>query len=314
MGLWRDIQVALREGLDELIGTQPTRDEVDEVTTLLEADLAEARAELDLARADADRLEAALTRERADAERLRDQAQAAVDRGDDDTGRDLIRRRRRALRGVEILEAQRGEHQQLAGLLGEHVEQLEDKLQELSLKRDYLRAKGRLRGLQERYERYRRDFAFEDEDPGEPAEAPDAEPSAVPAERMTAPRRRGQHNGDPVLATRHGLGEVTPTDHDDEPQLRRAPEPDPDDEGEPGPWDRPPRNIALERERILRTIERRQSSAEFEAAIDDELQRLKATQPAAAAPVAAAPAETAPVDAAPTAPETEAGDEPGPDH
>ncbi|NUQ00143.1 MAG: PspA/IM30 family protein, partial [Armatimonadetes bacterium] len=141
MSLFRELQAAVREGLDELLNAGSSRDDVDHLTSLLESDLLEARSELDTAIEDERRLQSRMESEHRDAERLHEQAQAAVDRGDDEQGRELIRRRRRVLRGVEILETQRGEQRELIALLQDHLEALEDKLQEVQLRRDFLRSR-----------------------------------------------------------------------------------------------------------------------------------------------------------------------------
>ncbi len=122
MSLFRELSAALREGLDELLSASPSRDEVDELTALLESDLDEAKSELDQAEQDFHRLSARIDAESQDAERLRVRAKEAVDAGDDEQGRELIRRRRRVLRGVEILEGQAAEHTQLCATLQDHIE------------------------------------------------------------------------------------------------------------------------------------------------------------------------------------------------
>jgi phage shock protein A len=311
MGLIRNIQMALREGLDEMLGGTPPRDEVDEVTALLEGDSAEAKAALDVALGDQQRLQARLDQETRDAERLHTKAKEAVDAGDDDGARELIRRRRRVLRGVEILEQQWTDHQQLIATVRDHLEQLEDKLQEVRLRRDYLRTRHRVRALQERFERYRRDFDLDEEaeeqgtgphEPGSEAEHAAVSPADLlqrMAEELGAVTRRRRGQVEPEPEPLHGMGEVPRPAEGDEPQLRptvpdepAAPGGEPEGESEESPWDRPPRSITLERERLLRDIERRHGGAEFEAAIDEELRRLKSA-------------------AAPPAPEKQ-GDEPGP--
>lgn len=295
MSLFRDISAALREGLDDLLNAGATRDEVDEVTGLLEADLAEARAEIDLAHQDERRLAARLAEERREADHLYDLAKEAVDAGDDDRGRELIHRRRRALRAVEILEQQATEHQQLLAQLQDHVEALEDKLQELRLRRDYLRTRTRVQSLHERYERYQREFrldelqGFEDEVEAGPPPAPpdldedgpfaaaeDGSPDRVVPVGPLVPRTRGVRlepdagQPEPAAQPMGGRGELPPVETDDVP-FRRRPLDEPDDE-EPEP---PRRDYRVERERLLRDIERRTRSAAVEAEIDDELTRLK---------------------------------------
>ncbi|MBI5832802.1 MAG: PspA/IM30 family protein [Armatimonadetes bacterium] len=295
MGLLRDLQAALREGLDELLNANAQRDEVEEVTSLLETDVNEARSELSLAIADEKRLRARIDQENRDADRYREQAQASVDKGDDEAARDYIKRRRRSLRGVEILEQQFAEHQQLITMLSDHVEELEDKLQEVRLKRDFVRTRGRVRALKERYERYRRDFGldpmplgeeFELGGPGAPAlplgPGPDGPADALPEEFEAEPRAprasRRAPGEEPSAETApeplSGLGEVPRPEAHDEPVLRRrnGHEPEPD---EPAPWDRPPRDMRQMREHLLNQIERKQRSAEFEAALDAELAQMK---------------------------------------
>ena len=285
MGLLRDLQAALREGLDELLNANTQRDEVEEVTNLLETDVDEARSELSLAIADEKRLRARIDQETRDAERFREQAQTAVDHGDDEAARDYIRRRRRSLRGVEILEQQFGEHQQLIAMLSDHVEELEDKLQEVRLKRDFVRTRGRVRALKERYERYRRDYGLdpmplgeEFELGGKPPMPPEALPEEFDAEphpprpprRALAERPVPEAPPEPLS----GLGEVPRPEHGEEPGLRQRPAP-PEEEEPHAPWDRPPRNMRALREEMLDQIERRQRGAEFEASLDAELAKMK---------------------------------------
>jgi phage shock protein A len=309
MGIIKDLQGALREGLEDWLHSRPARDEVDEITGLLESDVTETRSALSLAEADEKRLKARIDQEMGDAERLREQARVAVDANDEEAGREMIRRRRRTLRGVEILEQQWTEHQQLIAELHEHLEELEDKLQEVRLRSDFLRTRNRVRALRERYERYRRDYGLDVPPLNDEAEfgappLPEADhPSSVDApppplgeaEPRPHPRRSRRAGAEEAAPRREaetlsGLGEVPRPSVDEEPALRERAESDAEAEPEADAnWDRRPRDMRLERERMLRQIERRQSSAEFESAIEDELAELKAA--AAGKPAEPAPAE-----------------------
>jgi len=279
MSLFRELSAALREGLDELLSASPSRDEVDELTNLLEADLDEAKAELDQAEQDFRRLSARIDTETADAERLKLRAKEAVDAGDDEQGRELIRRRRRVLRGIEILESQATEHTQLCAALQDHIESLEDKLQEIRLRRDFLRTRHRVQSLKDRYERYQREFGLADLTPREVVEEfedlPESYPDApVVPEAPLTPRRAGRlaDEGDAepaALRRRDGRAELPPDE--DEPALRRRDEDDP----EPEVWDRPSRNLRRERDALIRDIERRTAGPEVEADVEAELALLK---------------------------------------
>lgn len=274
MSVFRDIQAALREGLDELLNAGTTRDGIDEVTELLENDLQEARSEADVAREDERKIRERIDRERQDAEALKARAQRAVDDDDEERGRDLLRRRHRCLRGVELLERQWTEHQQLIAELNEHIEQLEDKLHELRLRGDFLRTRERVSALRSRFERYRRDYALDDPPPFEDQDGPaelgglpeldepvdddgDRLPSAEAESRASEPRSR--------------RGEMPRPDEPDEPRLRRQAE----DEIDESVYERRPRDFRLERDRLLREIERAQRQPEFESEIDTELARMK---------------------------------------
>ncbi|MCC7493473.1 MAG: PspA/IM30 family protein [Fimbriimonadaceae bacterium] len=323
MSIFRDLRNAVREGLDDLLNAGPARDDVDDLLAMLEGDLAEARAELDLAIQDGRRLSGKLADEQALAERLQQQAQQAVDAGDDERGRERIRRRRRALRGVEILEQQERQHERLTGYLRDHIDALEDKLQELRLRRDYFRTRSRVQSLRERYERYQREYPLddaldEDEADGEAVAEPGAEARSMAeaAERAVAsgevvlpeaplrPRRRRQRmepdseQQEPAAQPLAGHGELPPQD-DEGPALRPLPE-EPEELPEPEP-----RNLRREREALLAEIERRTTSAEAEAAIEEELRLLKAggsgppVPPALSAPPAP-PVPPAPAPAEPT--------------
>lgn len=295
MGLIRELQAAIKEGLDELLSQGVSRDEVDELSTLMENDLTEARTERDVLAQEERRLRGRIDQERRDAQALRDQAKAAVDRGDDDTGRDFIRRHRKALRAVEILEDQWAEHQALMQDLDAHIDQLDDRLQELTLRRDYLRTRQRVQALKERYERYVREFGLDEpllQDAGVDTEALSREIDDMPREPVEprAPRRRSrltpeaEHAAPPEPLGLHG--EMPRADVDDDEPLRRR-EPDlADGDEEPAEpseaaeeaedaWDRAPRNFRLERERRLRDIERRHRSRDFDADIERELRQLK---------------------------------------
>ena len=268
MSVIREIAQAVREGLDDLLNAGSAQDEIDELTGLLESDLAEAQAELGVARQDAERLAARLRDEQLVADRLHEQAKAAVDAGDDEGGRELIRRRRRALRGVEILQQQAAEHEQLTGQLREHIDALEDRLQEVHLRRDYLRTRNRVRALQERYERYEREFEL-----GEPQVDDELDLSAEaaePTDEPLVPRRRRERltpeaEPEPAPLSRAGRAEL-PATADGDSGLRAAA----DEEFEAPP----PRSLRVERERLLEAIERR--SPTFDHEIEDELSRLKA--------------------------------------
>ncbi len=285
MRLLREISAAVREGLDELLNAGPAHDEVDEVTELMEADLAEARSELDLARQDESRLLARLETERRDAEALHEQARRAVGQGDDEAGRELIRRRRRVLRGVEILDRQWAEHQDLIGLLHDHCEELEDKLQELRLRSDFLRTRNRVRALKERYERYQRDYDLDDlrELAGEAGLEVDE-----PVDEAPRPRPRLEPDAPPPPEPEAVGGRAEIPAETDEAPLRPRTREEP-----PEPWDRPRRNLLLERERMLREIERRSDDAAMETEIEDELRRLKASARGEESPPAEPAAEPA---------------------
>ena len=298
MSLFREISAAVREGLDELLSASPSRDEVDELTSLLETDLEEAKAELDQAEQDFRRLSTRIDSEARDAERLKQRAKEAVDAGDDEQGRELIRRRRRALRGIEILEGQASEHNQLCATLQDHIEALEDKLQEIGLRRDFLRTRHRVQSLKERYERYQREFGLSELAPPERDERFEDEVDAdgfesVIPESPLAPRRSGRLAADddePAAMRRRDGRDELPTSVD-EPRLRRNVD-EPDDEV----WDRPSRNLRHEREAMIRAIERRTAvDPEIDADVEAELSRMKR---AAGQPVAA-PADGGPPEHSP---------------
>ncbi|MBI2300539.1 MAG: PspA/IM30 family protein [Armatimonadetes bacterium] len=293
MSLFRDIQTAIREGLDDLLNAGVTRDEVDEVTGLLDHDLNEARAELELARADEKRIQARIDEQRREAEVLQKRAEEAVGRNDDEAGRELIRRRRRALRGVELLEKQWSEHQSLIAELQDHIEELEDKLHELRLRGDFLRTRGRVAELRSRFERYRRDYGLDDVTGEDDVLAEEIAPEELEAEATRTPRSRRlepePEERERAAEPRAAHGEAPrPAPEEPPAPLRRRRHVE-EEEDEPV-WEQPPRDLALERERMLRDIERRQRNEEFESSLDAELQRMKKAQ----AGVPAAPPEEPP--------------------
>lgn len=321
MSLFREISAALREGLDELLSASPSRDEVDELTSLLEADLDEAKSELDQADQDFRRLSARIEAETQDAERLRERAKEAVDAGDDEQGRELIRRRRRVLRGIEILEGQAAEHTQLCAALQDHIEALEDKLQEIRLRRDFLRTRHRVQSLQERYERYQREYGLAELAPRAAADdtevlfddPPQGDEPVVPEGPLT-PRRTGRladgGESEPAgLRRRDGRAELPAAE--EEPELRPRVD-DADDEI----WDRPSRNLRRERDSLLEEIERRNARPEVDAEVEAELDRLKrrsgrAVEAGEPGPPMSPPRPRPDDDLdAPSAPEVEAPDEP----
>ncbi len=285
MGLIRDLRTALSEGLADLLQSQSPADEAEEVTSLLESDINETRTELNLARADEKRLRGRIEQERHDAEQFHQQAQEAVNRGDEDSARDLLRRQRRSLRGADILTAQLDEQREVIELLAAHAEELDDKLQEVRLRRDYLRSRQKVRSLKERYERYRRDFGLDATplaDVAAPARRPDEgeisaeellaeRPDRRPRRHVTADEPARDERGTQPLT---GLGEVPRPRRTDEPGLRTS-----DDEPEPeeARWERPPRDLRALREGLLARIEAQHArDAAFEAELDDALAALKA--------------------------------------
>lgn len=300
MSFFRDLGAAIREGMDDLLHAPPQRDGVDEVLSLLESDLAEARSELEVALRDEQRLKSRMDTERRDAERLRERAQQAVDAGNDDLGRDLVRRRRRAIRGVEILERQWSEHQELIAMLERHIDELEDKLQELRLRSDFLRTRQRVTALRERYERYRREFGLDPPPLDDSDDELDARIRAEVIEREVLDEVDAE--ADAALEDEAAeVGRLEPDDRErplPEPTLGRAEVPrDESDEPRPrrrrreraelveyrSPWDRPSRDLTIERERMLSEIERRYRDAD-DADIEDELRRMKGGPAAPPAP------------------------------
>lgn len=327
MGLFRDIQEALRQGLDDLLHGDATRDQIEEVTELIERDISEARSELDLAAEDERRIQRRIDEEQRDAEVLARRAQEAVERGDDELARELIRRRRRVLRGVQLLEQQWTEHKALMAELRDHLEDLQDRLHELRLRGDFLRTRNRVAALRERYERYRGEYGL-DALPGlEDDLAEDLEPDAEPDEDL-APLSHGERLEPHEEVTPSAPEPITPRGEAPRPEPAEAPPlrvagepgPGPDDEEA---WDLPPRNLRLERERMLSEIERRQRGEAFERELEAELEALRRRSKARGEPeersVEPAPADedadsgSDPQPEPPTPPEAADGDDPAAD-
>jgi hypothetical protein len=92
-----------------------------------------------------------------------------VQKSDDEQARDIIRRKRRAARSLQLVEQQWAEQENLVELLRRHIEELQEKLQEMKLRRSQLAARHRVlemrRRYRERLQEYAEEFGLEAPEP-----------------------------------------------------------------------------------------------------------------------------------------------------
>lgn len=239
MGVIERIRHIAQTNLRDLIATTPDPEEaLDEFIQQMESDLDEAKSEMAAAVREERRLKPRLGEEERRIAHWEEKALQAVKNGEDDLARDLIRRKRRASKNLQLLQRQWQEQQELIQLLRLHIEELEEKIQETRLRRTHLMTRHRIREMRrrhrERVQEYAEEWGLGEMDLSWPEPEP---PSG---------RRRPRRDAEPQRR------DATPS-----PQPERAPEPD----------------VELEIEYRLQEVAQREAALDQE--IEEELRKLK---------------------------------------
>jgi len=193
MGVIERIRHLAQTNLRDLIATTPDPEEaLDEFIQQMESDLDEAKSEMAAAVREERRIKPRLGEEERRIAHWEEKALQAVKNGEDDLARDLIRRKRRASKNLQLLQQQWNEQQELIQLLRLHIEELEEKIQETRLRRTYLMTRHRIREMRrrhrERVQEYAEELGLGEIDSSWPE--PEPQPRRRPPREDAAPRRR----------------------------------------------------------------------------------------------------------------------------
>ena len=167
MGLLERIKNVVQANINELIdASRDPEDLLEGFIAQCEEDLEKAKSEMATAVREERRLKQRIGEEERRVSHWEEKALQAVDKGDDEQARDIIRRKRRASRSLQLVEKQWAEQENLVELLRLHIEELQEKLQEMKLRRTQLTSRHRVVEMRRRYRKrlqeYTEEFGLKD--------------------------------------------------------------------------------------------------------------------------------------------------------
>jgi phage shock protein A len=212
MGLLERIKNVVQANINDLIdSSRDPESMLERFIEQSEEDLEKAKSEMATAVREERRLKQRIEEERQRVAHWEEKALQAVQKGEDEQARDIIRRKRRAVRSLRLAEQQWAEQENLVELLRLHIEELQEKLQEMKLRRTQLTARHRVLEMRRRYRErlqvYAEEFGLEEAwPPGErfePAKAPERR-----AEAELPPSRRPELEPDLEIDMHYRLQEI----------------------------------------------------------------------------------------------------------
>lgn len=167
MGLLERIKNVVQANINDLIdSSRDPESMLERFIEQSEEDLEKAKSEMATAVREERRLKQRIEEERQRVAHWEEKALQAVQKGQDEEARDIIRRKRRAARNLRLAEQQWAEQENLVELLRLHIEELQEKLQEMKLRRTQLTARHRVLEMRRRYRErlqvYAEEFGLEE--------------------------------------------------------------------------------------------------------------------------------------------------------
>lgn len=167
MGLLERIKNVVQANISDLIdSSRDPESMLERFIEQSEEDLEKAKSEMATAVREERRLKQRIGEEQRRVAHWEEKALQAVQKGDDEQARDIIRRKRRAAQSLRLAEQQWAEQENLVELLRLHIEELQEKLQEMKLRRTQLTARHRVLEMRRRYRErlqvYTEEFGLEE--------------------------------------------------------------------------------------------------------------------------------------------------------